>query len=313
MVDPFAVVGLVTAALALLNQVNDARKGVKGFKKRIKQILEHQESVVQSLNLIKEEKNLQTTSVAQQLRVIINVAEDLKRLYESLRTKSHISVFFSIFLLGDKDGQQLDGILRRLSAARDELMLRISVALVGLVGNLKDGFRVASDVLFETNEKVKQLAGGRDLVLLSRIRHRRPQQTGIRTYFLVLRLDMTLIPRSAGTITLTKDEMQSLGLFKEEQVKANLPTVQFHIDGETGRIHVGGNADSVNSGISVTGNRGSGPEVHSLQVAFWESGRYRCTASHMGFLYTSAAISGKTGAIEVGKDASHVSTGISVS
>lgn len=217
--EPSAVIGLATTALALLKQVNDARGSAKGLRKRAKHVLEHQEAVAQSLILIKEERNLQTTSVAEQLTIIVDVAEDLKKLYESLRKKSRVSVFFSIFLLGDKYGQQLDEILRRLSAAREELLLRISVALVGLVGNVKDGFRVASDVLFETNEKVKQLAGGRDLALLSQIRHRRPQQIGIRTYFLALRLDMILIPGSAGTITLTQDEIQSLGLFKEERVK----------------------------------------------------------------------------------------------
>ncbi|KAK8105229.1 hypothetical protein PG999_008588 [Apiospora kogelbergensis] len=302
--DPSAVVGLVTTALALLKQINDARDGAKGSRKRVKHVLKHQEAVVQSLILIKEERNLQTTSVAQQLTVIIGVAEDLKKLYDSLWGKSRVSVFFSIFLLGDKDGQQLDEILRRLSAAREELLLRISVALVGLVGNLKDGFQVASDVLFETNEKFKQLAGGRDLALLSQIRHRRPQQIGIRTYFLALRLDMILIPGSAGTITLTQDEMQSLGLFEEERVKANVPTSQFHIDGETGHIHVGGNADGVNSGISVKRTGGSGPEVHSLQVTFGNP----ANTGGQPLMWAST-----TRAIEVGKDAKNINTGISVS
>jgi hypothetical protein len=57
-------------------------------------------------------------------------------------------------------------------------MLRISLAQVGLMGNLQDGFRVAFDVLQETNANVKQVLG-RNLDLAIRVKDKLPQQDGI--------------------------------------------------------------------------------------------------------------------------------------
>jgi len=58
---------------------------------------------------------------------------------------------------GDREDKELREILDRLDRARAELVLRISVALVG---NLQVGFRVAFDVLTETNDRGETGAGG---------------------------------------------------------------------------------------------------------------------------------------------------------
>jgi len=76
-----------------------------------------------------------------------------------VKQRKAISHFFHALKSGDKDDRELEGILKRLDRSRDELVRRISVAQVGLVGNLKDGFRVAFDVLMETNKKVKEVLG----------------------------------------------------------------------------------------------------------------------------------------------------------
>jgi len=77
---------------------------------------------------------------------------------------------------GDKDDRELEGILKRLDRSKDELVPRISVAQVGLVGNLKDGFRVAFDVLMETNKEVNEVLRT-NLVLVDRLKDR-SSQTG---------------------------------------------------------------------------------------------------------------------------------------
>lgn len=177
--DASAVIGVITAALALMKQINDAREGAKELPRRVKQVSRQHDAVVQSLTLVKGEKDLQTSSIGQQVEAIITEAEELKRFYERIRRRSYIATFWSIFFLGDQDGKKLEDILRRLGAAREELMLRISVTLVGLVGNIKDGFAIISDVLIETNEKVKQIAGGRDLVLMNRLCQRTLHQKGM--------------------------------------------------------------------------------------------------------------------------------------
>lgn len=43
---------------------------------------------------------------------------------------------------GDKDDKELRGILSCLDRAREELVERILVAQVGMIGNLRDGFRI---------------------------------------------------------------------------------------------------------------------------------------------------------------------------
>jgi len=77
---------------------------------------------------------------------------------------------------GDREDRELWEILDRFDRAKAELVLRISVARVGLVGNLQDGFRVTFDVLTETNDKAKQVLGI-NLALMDRLRDRALQQT----------------------------------------------------------------------------------------------------------------------------------------
>jgi hypothetical protein len=56
--------------------------------------------------------------------------------------------------------------------------LQISVAQVGVVGNLKDGFRVVFGVLMEMDKKVNETLGI-NLVLAERLKDKALQQPGI--------------------------------------------------------------------------------------------------------------------------------------
>ncbi|KAK3934360.1 hypothetical protein QBC46DRAFT_427678 [Diplogelasinospora grovesii] len=108
---------------------------------------------------------------AQQLGAIAGVTKELQSFFDRLTTerRERRSVqFVHALKSGDKDDKELQGILDRLDRARNELVLRISVAQVGLVGDLQGGFRVAFGVLAKTNEKVKQ-ALGINLVLMDRL------------------------------------------------------------------------------------------------------------------------------------------------
>jgi len=174
-----SVVTLVSTAFTLIQQVQSAREKVKGASKTLDNVSKQLEGLAGSLNLVKEEERLQTAAVGQQVTDIIGAAETLKSFFDRLAAEQQrkaISQFFHALKSGDKDDRELEGILRRLDRARDELVLRISVAQVGLVGNLKDGFRVAFDVLMETNRKVNEVLGT-NLVLVDRLKDR-SSQTG---------------------------------------------------------------------------------------------------------------------------------------
>lgn len=153
---------------------------VKGASKTLNSVSKQLEGLVGSLNLVKEEESLQTPSVAQQVTAIVGVGGELKSFFNRLaaeREKKPLPQFIHVLKSGDKDDKELQGILDRLDRARDELALRILVAQVGLVGNLKDGFHVAFDVLLETNEKVKEVLGT-NLVLAEQLKDRSLQRTG---------------------------------------------------------------------------------------------------------------------------------------
>lgn len=89
-----------------------------------------------------------------------------------------MSQFFHALKSGDKDDNELQGILNQLDRARNELSLRISVAQVGLLGNLQDGFQVAFGVLEQTNTRVHQVLGI-NLALMDLVKDQALQQTGM--------------------------------------------------------------------------------------------------------------------------------------
>jgi hypothetical protein len=133
------------------------------------------------LSLVKEQERLQTASVGQQLQAIIEVAEELRDFFDKIKSEQQrkaIRQFFHALKSGDKDDTELAAIFDRLDRARLELVLRISMAQVGLIGNLQEGFCVAFGVLQETNTNVKQVLG-RDLNLAVRVKDKQPVQAGM--------------------------------------------------------------------------------------------------------------------------------------
>lgn len=140
----------------------------------------HLDAVDKSLRLVREEERLQTARVELQVKVIANVATELRSFLDNLAARQRgkaVSQFFHALKSGDNDDKKLQGILDRLDWARNELGLRISVAQVGLLGNLQDGFRVAFRVLEQTNTKVNEVLGI-NLALMGIVKNRALQQTG---------------------------------------------------------------------------------------------------------------------------------------
>lgn len=274
-----SIAGLIGITITLIQQIQNARDNMKGASKTLKNVSKRLEALVQSLCLVKEEERLQTPSVKQQVSVIIEVAQELKDFFERLRaerTKKVALRFIHALTSGDKDDKQLGEILNRLDGARDELILRISVTLVGLVGNLKDGFRVAYDVLIETNNKVTKILG-RNLVLADRLKGRSLQETD-------------------GTVSLDKADIESLGLADPQATAARIPTSQLRIDGRTGNIKVEGSVEDSSTGISIKlDGAGKGGVADKAAARI-----------------TSAIITGETGGIDVGQNAKSLSTGISM-
>ena len=176
-----SVAGLLGTAIALIQQVQKARDTIKGTSETLENITNQLNTLDTTLNLIKEQERLQTANVGQQIRATIEVTEDLRDLFNKIKSEQQrkaITQFFHALKSGDKDDKELVKIFDRLDRVRLDLVLRISLAQVGLIGNLQDCFRVAFGVLQETNQDVKQ-ALGRDLDLAVRVKNMLPLQAGI--------------------------------------------------------------------------------------------------------------------------------------
>ena len=175
-----SVVALLGTAIALIQQVQKAQDAIKGTSETLENITNQLNTLDTTLNLIKDQERLQTANVGQQVRATIEVTEDLRDLFDKIKSEQQrkaITQFFHALKSGDKDDKELAKIFDRLDRARLDLVLRISLAQVGLIGNLQDGFRVAFGVLQETNQNVKQVLG-RDLDLAIRVKDMQPLQAG---------------------------------------------------------------------------------------------------------------------------------------
>jgi len=151
------VTGLLDAALTVIQKVRAAKAYVKGTTKTLEQMSQQLDGLVRSLTLVKAESSLQTASIARQLSAIIDIGNELHGYFAGLRERQQRTS--SALKAGDDDDKELGRIVERLDGARSEPMLCIDVAQVGLIGNLADGFRVASQTLVEVDDKVKGLSG----------------------------------------------------------------------------------------------------------------------------------------------------------
>ncbi|KAG7429242.1 hypothetical protein Forpi1262_v009329 [Fusarium oxysporum f. sp. raphani] len=175
-----SVIGIIGAAFTVIQEIRNARARVRGTSETLDNMSKHLDAIVESLSLVREEERLQTARVELQGKAITDVATELRSFLDNLAARQRektVSQFFHALKSGDKDDKKLQGILDQLDRARNELGLRISVAQVGLLGNLQDGFRVAFGVLEQTNTRVNKVLGI-NLALMDIVKNQALQQTG---------------------------------------------------------------------------------------------------------------------------------------
>ncbi|KAJ4094510.1 hypothetical protein NW760_012661 [Fusarium oxysporum] len=175
-----SIIGIIGAAFTVIQEIRNAHGRVRGTSETLDNMSKHLDAIGESLSLVREEERLQTARVELQVKAITDVATELRSFLDNLAARQRektMSQFLHALKSGDKDDQKLQGILDQLDRARNELGLRISVAQVGLLGNLKDGFRVAFRILEQTNTRVNKVLGI-NLALMDIVKNRALQQTG---------------------------------------------------------------------------------------------------------------------------------------
>ncbi|KAF5231404.1 hypothetical protein FAUST_9267 [Fusarium austroamericanum] len=162
-----SIIGIIDAAFTVIQEIHSARDRVKGTSETLDNVSKHLDTIVESLSLVREEEKVANG----QSRA---ASEDN---LTARQQKKAVSQFFHALKSGDEDDKKLQSILDRLKRARNELRLRISVAQVGLLGNLQDGFQVAFSVLKQTNTRVNKVLRI-NLTLMDIVKNRALQQTG---------------------------------------------------------------------------------------------------------------------------------------
>ncbi|EXL39138.1 hypothetical protein FOCG_18242 [Fusarium oxysporum f. sp. radicis-lycopersici 26381] len=174
------MLSIIGAVFTVIQETRSARGRVQGTSETPDNVSKHLDTIDESLSLVREEVRLQTARVELQVKAITDVATELRSFLDNLAARQRekaVSQFFHALKSGNKDDKELQGILDQLDRARNELRLRISVAQVGLLGNLQDGFRVAFGVLEQTNTRVNKVLGI-NLALMDIVKNQALQQTG---------------------------------------------------------------------------------------------------------------------------------------
>ncbi len=174
-----SVVSLIGAAFTLVREIRTAREQVRGVTKTLENTSQQLEILEQSLHLVREEKALQTPDVVRQVGAVARIAEEIKIFFSRLaaeQRRNTMSQFVHALKSGDKKDRELREMLDRLDRARGELVLRISVAQVGLVGSLQDRFCATFDILRDVSDTAR-LALGANLEFVDRLGNKTLRQT----------------------------------------------------------------------------------------------------------------------------------------
>ncbi|KAJ0161925.1 hypothetical protein CTA2_5394 [Colletotrichum tanaceti] len=168
------IIGLVATAISFVHAIRKAQESVKGVPDTLHHVSSVLDAITHTLDLVGREPRLHTAGVEDQVRSITRCLKELHEFFEKLQAtfqKGKVKNYMHALTTGDADENELARRITRLDGARAELLTRISVVHVGLTGNIHDGFKVALQVLEETNASVQQVLG-LNLVLATRLQNR---------------------------------------------------------------------------------------------------------------------------------------------
>ncbi|KAK1834528.1 hypothetical protein QBC39DRAFT_343319 [Podospora conica] len=156
------IVGILNAALSVINEIRIARERIKGSSKTLKETSARLNQLESSLTLIRAEPPLRTADIEAQVSAIALVTTELKAFFARLvatQDRSRMARYRHQLRAGDREDRELQDILTRLDRERDELALRIGVVHVQQMGGLQGGFETAARVLEQTHGAVREMAG----------------------------------------------------------------------------------------------------------------------------------------------------------
>lgn len=147
----------------MVQHIRQAKDTVHNVPKRLKDGKQDLDDLLDTLCLVKREKNLHTPAVRDQVQAVYQIAieihESLRKMEQDSRRSIGRQYFHALRYSKDED-HRLNALLHRLHAAKNELATRILLVQVHITGKLSDGMTAALPVIARTNENVQQVLEG---------------------------------------------------------------------------------------------------------------------------------------------------------
>jgi hypothetical protein len=175
-----AVSQLLGQAITIFQKIQEARAKVHSAPDRVDRYKDQLDSLLGTLRLVQDERELQTPAVKEQLEVVIETGKELKDTLDDLaaqQAKSKAKQFVHAFASGNTDEKGFDDIWDRLDRAKADLTTRILTVHVGLSGTMRDGFAVAWPVVQRVDRNVQRVLSQR-LAIAARLEGRQSDQDG---------------------------------------------------------------------------------------------------------------------------------------
>lgn len=155
-----SVAGLISQAIGLIQQIQKARADVAGASELLTQHSGTLDSIASYLELVQEVEALQIAAVSELVEKVIVVGEKLKQHLNDVKarmSKSSSTQSIHALKFGDKDGEDLEEVLRQLDRARLKLTFHIQPVNVGITRSVRDGFVATMPIVRRTNQNVERV------------------------------------------------------------------------------------------------------------------------------------------------------------
>ncbi|KAI1631885.1 hypothetical protein F4809DRAFT_630252 [Biscogniauxia mediterranea] len=139
-----AIGQLLAQVVSLYQQVDAARHAVRTAPKVLNDTTTQLLTLSDILRDVENEKALHTEAISTQLGFVKDITNELRRILESMRIlqrRSRLQQGLRALSRGQRDEAKLAEVLKRLEEAKTMLLLRISVAHIGLTGCLAEEVR----------------------------------------------------------------------------------------------------------------------------------------------------------------------------
>jgi hypothetical protein len=122
------------------------------------------DNLLSTLRLVKDEPNLQTPAIEEQVQRVISLGKELQRQLDAFAArvaKSKAKQYTLALLSGDRDERDLESVLTQLDRAKADLTAQIVTAHVGLSGSMRTGFTAALALVQRVDQNVQMVLGER--------------------------------------------------------------------------------------------------------------------------------------------------------